>query len=190
MAAANRRRPRSPLDSETLGNVALRYVERFATTRARLETYLARKIRERGWGEEAAADIQGIVERFSAAGYVDDGAYAVAQSRSLSSRGYGAARLRQSLRAAGVGEDDAAPAFERAEQEAAGSAIRFARRRRIGPFAADQPDIKQREKALAAMIRAGHGFGLARAIIAMAPGDEAALDALLDDSSPNGVESV
>ncbi|MDQ3246590.1 MAG: recombination regulator RecX [Pseudomonadota bacterium] len=190
MAAANRRKPRPPLDSETLGNVALRYVERFATTRAKLGTYLARKIRERGWAEQAAADIGGIVERFSAAGYVNDEAYAVAKSRSLSSRGYGAARLRQSLRAAGVGEGDAAPAVEQAEQEAADSAIRFARRRRIGPFAADQPDIKQRQKSLAAMIRAGHGFALARAIVAMAPGEEAALDALLDDGSLTCVESV
>lgn len=190
MAAANRRKPRPPLDSESLGNVALRYVERFATTRAKLGTYLSRKIRERGWAGEGAPDIGGIVERFSAAGYVNDEAYAIAKSRSLSSRGYGAARLRQSLRAAGVAEGDAAPAFAQADEEAAASAVRFAKRRRIGPFAAEPPDIKQRQKSLAAMLRAGHGFGIARAIVAMAPGEEADLDALLANGSLTSVESV
>ena len=49
-------------------------------------------------------------------------------------------------------------------REAVDAALRFAERRRMGPFASAAADRAQREKWIAAMIRAGHGFGLARAI--------------------------
>ena len=61
------------------------------------------------------------------------------------------------------------------------AALRFAERRRIGPFAAAEADRPAREKAIAAMVRAGHSFELARAVTAMAPGatvDREALDEL------------
>ena len=68
-------------------------------------------------------------------------------------------------------KDDGARAREHADAEAVAAALRFAKRRRIGPFAAQAlRDPKEREKALGAMVRAGHGFGLARAILALAPG--------------------
>jgi regulatory protein len=50
------------------------------------------------------------------------------------------------------------------------AALRFARRRRIGPFADQRPDRAGREKAIAAMIRAGHAFAIARAIVDLEPG--------------------
>jgi regulatory protein len=77
----------------------------------------------------------------------------------------------ENLRAAGVEEDDGASAREHADAQAVAAALRFAKRRRIGPFAAQAPrDPKEREKALGTMIRAGHSFGLARSILALAPG--------------------
>lgn len=154
-----------------LGEIALAYVGRFATTRAKLRSYLERKLRERGWADARPPDIEALVQRFAASGYVDDSAYAVAKSRALAARGYGAARLRQSLRAAGVEEEDTHPARELAESEAMQAAVRFARRRRFGPFAAEAPDRITREKAIAAMIRAGHSFEIARAVIDLAPGE-------------------
>ena len=172
MQSRRLRKPRPPLDGAKLEELALAYVGRFATTRAKLASYLKRKLRERGWKGEREPPVEAIVERFAASGYIDDAAYALAKSRSLASRGYGAARLKQSLRAAGIGEDDGTPALELAGAEAVGAALRFAERRRIGPFADRKPDSKGRERALAAMIRAGHGFGLARAIIDLAPGAE------------------
>ena len=59
-----RRRATTPLDAAALDRIALRYVERFATTRARLADYLRRKIRERGWDGEPV-DPAAIAERFA-----------------------------------------------------------------------------------------------------------------------------
>ena len=62
--------------------------------------------------------------------------------------------------------------------EAVAAALRFAERRRLGPVRSGAaPDPREREKALAAMVRAGHGFALARAILELAPGAEIDPDA-------------
>jgi regulatory protein len=166
-----------PLDEGRLNELALRYVGRFATTRAKLRSYLSRKLGERGWGGAGEPDPGAIAERFAEQGYVDDSSYALAKAQSLTSRGYGKRRIVQALRSAGIEEDEGAEAREHADAEAVSAALRFARRRKVGPFAESQErDPREHEKALAAMIRAGHGFELSRAILALAPGEQLDLD--------------
>ena len=169
MARPGAPRPRPPLDDKALGELALRYVGKYATTRSKLAAYLARKVRERGWEGDRGPDFEELVNRFAELGYVDDAAYALAASRSLSSRGYGRRRLDRKLAQAGVREDDGAAARALAEAEAVDAALRFARRRRIGPFGSGGMDPKGREKAIGAMVRAGHAFPLAKAIVDWPP---------------------
>lgn len=159
--------------------LALRYVGKYATTRAKLRVYLARKIRERGWDGEREADLDKLVNRFAELGYIDDAGYALGQSRSLSARGYGKQRLTQKLRVAGVDEEDSADANAHADAEAVNAALRFAQRRRIGPFAAIAADRPQREKWIGSMVRAGHNFALARAIAGQEFGQDIDLEQLL-----------
>lgn len=171
MRAQRSRRPRPPLDAAKLEEMALAYVGRFATTRAKLRSYLGRKLRERGWDAPGAPDVEALIERYSRAGLIDDAAFALAKSQSLARRGYGRRRLTASLAAAGVEEDDRTGANDHADAEAAASALRFAERRRIGPFAIGPADDRRiREKAIAAMVRAGHPLGLALTIVNLPPG--------------------
>lgn len=179
-----RSRPRPPLDPQALREIALAYVGRFATSRAKLAIYLRRKLRERGWAGEGDPGVDLLVERFAEMGYVDDAAFAVAKSRSLIARGYGARRLQQSLAAAGIGEDEGREARAIAAAEAVEAAVRFARRRRFGPFASARTEREQREKALAAMVRAGHDFTLARRIVELEPGELEPLDELKSEVHP------
>jgi regulatory protein len=169
MGHRRQRRPRPPLDRDKLNELALTYVGRFATTRARLGDYLARKVRERGWDGDRPPQIEDVVERLASLGYVDDEAYALSKARSLGARGYGLRRVNESLRAAGIEEQDGESARELAEEERVDSALRFAQRRRIGPFAAEKPDRAGHERALAAMVRAGHSFAIAKAILSLEP---------------------
>jgi regulatory protein len=165
------RRSPVPLDGKSLHQLALRYVGRFATTRAKLRSYLIRKVRERGWAEAGAPDLEQLADHFAQLGYVDDAGYALAKSRSLTGRGFGKRRVVQALHVAGICEEDAKAARGHADTEAVTAALRFAERRRIGPFGtAAVTDPKDRERMLAAMIRAGHGFGLAKAILDLPPG--------------------
>ncbi|HVF83412.1 MAG TPA: RecX family transcriptional regulator [Sphingomicrobium sp.] len=166
------RRELPPIDGERLRELALRYVGRFATTRAKLSDYLRRKLRERGWASQEPADIDGLVERLAELGYVDDAAFALNKAHSLTLRGYGEGRVRQALKIAGVSDDDGEEARDSAAAQAAEAALVFARRRRLGPFAKERTDLATRQKALAAMIRAGHSFTISKRLVDAEPGSE------------------
>lgn len=153
-----------PLDAAALERLALRYVERFATTRGRLADYLRRKIRERGWHGDAA-DPAGLAQRLADLGYVDDLAYAEAKAATMGRRGLGARRVAAALRQAHVADEETARVAPGIADRAIEAALTFARRRRIGPFGDAPPDRPARERQLAAMIRAGHGFDLSRRIV-------------------------
>ena len=170
MAHEQRRKPRPPLDGEALQRLALHYAGRFATTRAKLRTYLGRKIAERGWAGEGAPPIETMVERFAELGYIDDRAFATSRAASLGRRGYGARRVSAALTMAGIEEGDAAEAKAAALAGAWDAALRFAERKRIGPFAEAESDRPAREKAFAAMLRAGHPMDIARKLVTARPG--------------------
>jgi len=191
-----RKRAKPPLDEAALRDLALSYVARFASTGARLEAYLARKLQERGVAEDAdgrpaAIDVPALVARLAELGYVDDAAYARMRARDLGARGYGARRVEQALWAAGVDEGVRA---ETAPDEAARrrAAVLMAQKRRLGPFG-DRPGDgeaaegdplaahKTREKAVAAMLRAGHDYAHVRFILDA--GAPAEVDAWLDEAT-------
>lgn len=179
---ATPRRPLPPLDPAALERMALRYVERFATTRGKLRQYLTRKIRERGWAEgRPSPDPEALAEKLADLGYIDDAAFGEARAAAMGRRGLGARRVSEALRHAGIDGEQAAALRPAIEARGPESAIAYARRRRIGPFATQAPDKAGREKAIGAMIRAGHGFDIARTIAAMAPGD--AFDDLLESGN-------
>jgi len=152
------------LNASRLEELALAYVARFATTQAKLQAYLVRKLRERGWAEDGAPPVEAVVARYVEAGYVDDAAWARMKAGSLLRRGYGARRVGEALGQAGVAEDlraDVRPG----EVEARRAALVLARRRRFGPFAMTPPDRPARDKQVAAMLRAGHPLDIARRIV-------------------------
>ena len=165
------KKPRPPLDAAALERLALHYVGRYATTRAKLAIYLRRKLKERGWTGDNPPPIAPLVERFSAAGYIDDAAFASARTAALQRRGYGERRVVQALQAAGIEEEDAAEARDQAEGGAWAAALRFAERRRIGPYAAAPADRPTRERAFAAMVRAGHRMEYVRRLLDARPGE-------------------
>lgn len=173
--APPRRRLPPALDAAALDRLALRYVERFATTRGKLADYLRRKIRERGW-DGPPADPVAVAERMASLGYVDDRLYAESKAAALGRRGLGARRVSLALRAAGIEAADADHVAPAIAEDAEAAAVRFARRRRLGPFGPPPIDRAAREKQLAAMLRAGHPVDLARRVLAAASPDDLTSD--------------
>ncbi len=186
------KRAKPPLDETALRDLALSYVARFASTGARLEAYLARKLKERGVaegadGRAARIDVPALVGRLVELGYVDDAAYARMRARDLGARGYGARRVEQALWAAGVDEGiraETAPA-EAARRRAA---VLMAQKRRLGLFGDGREDSadplsarKAHEKAVAAMLRAGHDYEHVRFILAAT--DSGRIDEWLDEAA-------
>jgi regulatory protein len=177
-------KPAPPLNPAKLDELALAYVGRYATSRAKLRSYLARKLRERGWDGAREPEIEQLAERFAELGYIDDSAFALARAEALAARGYGKRRLTEKLWLAGIGEEDSGAARGHADAQALAAALRFAERRRIGPFGSAAPDPKQRDKAISAMIRAGHSFALAREIASLPPGVPVDIDELSERFRP------
>lgn len=169
-----------------MNDLALSYVARFATSKAKLARYLSRKIYESEWVDEMdpiiATDM--VVEKMERLSFLDDRQYATMRGGALTRRGLGVRRVALQLRVDGISEDDAGEALASAEAAAHGAALRFARRRRFGPFATSPlDDPARRERQMAAFVRAGHAPELARRILAVAPGDEAALRALDEEAA-------
>ncbi len=165
------KRPPPPLDSEGLERLGLFYAGRYATTRSKLAAYLRRKLKERGWSGPGEPPVERLVERFDELGYVDDRGFASARSAALLRRGYGELRVKEALRGAGISDEDSVEARDISGEEALAAAHRFARRRRLGPYAEIVPDRAGRDKAAAAMLRAGHRLDLVRQVLAAGPED-------------------
>jgi regulatory protein len=164
------------LNRASLERLALRYLERYATTQAKLRHYLRRKANERGFEGEAATEIDEIVAAFAERRYVDDRGFAEMRAQSLTRKGYGPRRIGQALRAAGIAEEDSREARETAEEEAVKSATAFARRRKLGRFAATPPTPDDRRRAFAAMMRAGHNLSAIKAALDLKDDDWETVD--------------
>jgi len=163
-------RAAQPLDLAALNALALSYLGRYATTRAKLYNYLARKVAARGWDGEDDPPFETIVERCAELGYVDDAGFAAARAATLTRRGFGEQRVAAALHAAGIDRETAAPAREAVRENKLAAALTFARRKRIGPFGAESIDPDMRRRAFAALMRAGHPPDIAKLVAYAEPG--------------------
>lgn len=183
--AAKRRGPRKAT-AKHLENAALYYLQRFATSAENLKRVLERKVdrsaRFHGTdADEGRAVVEDLIKRFRRSGLLDDGAYARARAETLHRRGAGRRAIRAKLRSKGVADEAIEAALADlgpAEDAELAAAVNFARRRRLGPFGQEAGRAKGptgtknrnrsgegREKALAALARAGFSFDLARRVV-------------------------
>ncbi|MFQ5764012.1 MAG: RecX family transcriptional regulator [Rhodospirillales bacterium] len=209
-SGARKRAPRKAT-AKHLENAALYYLQRFATSAENLKRVLNRKVdrsaRFHGTdADEGRAVVEDLITRFRRSGLLDDETYARARAETLHRRGAGRRAIRAKLRQKGVADEAIEAALaalgEAGEAELA-AAVNFARRRRLGPFGQEARRAKGptgtkeskgsgegREKALAALARAGFSFDVARRVVdaedADALGD--ALGNALGDALKAGTE--
>lgn len=156
-----------------LENAALKYLERYASSVENLRRVLMRRVDraaragaiERAEGQERVA---AVVERLRARRLVNDDAYADGRARSLSRQGRSRAVIARSLAAKGVETpaiEAALGALDEAGETDLHAALRFAKRRRLGPFRAAKERAARRDRDLAAMGRAGYSFEIARRVV-------------------------
>jgi regulatory protein len=153
------------LDRAKLHALALTYVGRYATTRAKLLRYLRRKVDGAEWTDDCAADIEAIASKMVASGFVDDQSFAEMRVTGLSRRGFGERRVRQALWQAGVKPEDTEIALSHVSETPWDVALRFAQRKRFGPYAHKPTSREERQKQVAAFCRAGHDFSIACKIL-------------------------
>ena len=170
--------PRKPAHVRMM-NKAVDYLGRYASSRHKLgqilQRFASRKLTDYD-ADDIAAAIEQTIDQCSQLGYLDDRQFAVTVARSQRRLGRSQAVIRQRLRQHALGDDIIAHALAEADENSANgdlqAAIRFAQRRRLGPFAQRHSAHHQRHDAqqwkqrdLGAMARAGFSMATSRQIL-------------------------
>ncbi len=149
---------------------AYRYLERYATTEANLKYILQRKVDRilksnqeiTTRNHEIDIWIDDVVKKSVELGLVDDLLYATAKLNTYKASGNSIAIIKNKLRAKGVSQDLINEIIEKEREENPDmnfiSAIKYAKRRRFGPFRIRDADLKTSDKEKAAMARAGYSY--------------------------------
>lgn len=183
-------RPTPTLTPQLLERMGADYVGRYGGTAQNLRRYLQRTVQQSlresvqdDAGETAAgwqSAIEAVVRQLVEAGAIDDGRFAEAATRIWQSKGLAAPMVKQRLAARGISSEAAQRALQAVAEDhgPGGNAVRavavaYARRRGLGPWRMPDQRAARRDKDLQAMLRAGHPYGVARAVI---DGDQSALD--------------
>lgn len=182
---------KSPAESRVrrkLRRAALAYLNRYAVSEAHFAAVLKRKLgrwAQLGLYEAGAIDparlTAEVVAEFSALGLVDDSGFAEGKVAALRARGASRRKIAFGLAAKGVAAETVAAALASADLDEKGAALRFCRRRRIGPFRGEGR-VSDRDaviREIAALARQGFAYALARDVIGM---DRQEAEARLDVS--------
>jgi len=178
------------ITAASLNNIALHYIERFASSAANLRRVLMRRVRRAAAHHgsdpgEGAALVEALIMRFQQSGLLDDPRYAAAKAASLQRRGGSRRAIAGRLAQQGVAADlidetlhDLATTFGTTDLVAA---CAFIRRRRLGAYRAlaSRPGAPEKDmvmKDMAALARAGFPLVIARRVLAC--GDIEAVEAL------------
>jgi len=161
--------------AERLRRRAFAYLERFATSRAHLETVLLRRaLREAEAfemdAEEVRSQVRALIAELEGLGLLDDRAFAELKAASMARAGRPRRRIVQTLTQKGVEDRLIEESLARLAEEEEGdpelaAAIRFARKRRIGPWRAGTAAPEGRQRELAKLARAGFTYEVAKQVV-------------------------
>lgn len=158
---------------EKLRRSGFAYLQRYSASEAHFFELMEKKLRR--WeaagyvalGEASVAGLVGeLTAEFRELGLLDDAGFAA--SRVASARRKGASRLKIALglRAKGVDGDLARTAIEEEGTDETVAALRFCRRRRIGPWRrGERPDRDGLNREIAILARQGFATQLGRAVV-------------------------
>jgi len=165
------RRPPS-VARASLEAAALRYLERFDCSTARLRKVLSERVAKAaraGMAEAAAAPaiIEELLARYQSSGLIDDQRFARNFAARQRDRGASRRMIEQKLRARGITADVLSELLPRNDSAASEleAARAFARRRRLGPHRKPELRDEYRRKDLMAMARAGFNYDTAQRVV-------------------------
>lgn len=155
-----------------LQNIALYYLERFDSSAANLRQVLKRRVfdyaRNMPDFDFSAAEvwIEEIVARFEELGYINDNRYAEFKIDNYLLSGKPERYIRQKMQQKGISGDVVSRVLDNREFDEEAMALRFASKKKIGPFRPDEDSRRQnRQKDLAALVRAGFRYDTASKIV-------------------------
>ena len=166
-----RRAPKGAVTPDALMRMASFYLARYSASTVRLRAVLERKIRRRcdlaeaplPEPEEMRALIDGVVDRLTRAGLIDDTAYGRGRAAALARKGLPAWRIKAELQRQSIDIEQESVA-EAVDLDTDAQATRMAQRKRLGPYRPGER-VLYREKDLRVLVRAGFPLGVARRVV-------------------------
>ncbi len=162
------RKPRE-ITPEYLQKAALYYLQRYASSREGLRQVLLRRLkRARLDKDRQYLDmVDAAVENIQKKGLLDDQNFAWHRIKSMNSAGKSLRKIKASLQQKGVGEEDAETALQKLLEDDPDmefqAALKFAKRKKIGPFRTGQDSDPRRE--LQQLAAAGFSYEMAKKIL-------------------------
>lgn len=159
--------PNPKLDEATFTKAALDYLGRYSASEAGLRTVLLRRItRAERQGEvdrrAAEAAAEAALQKIIRAGYLRDDLFAEGKAASLRRQGSSARQIKQKLLQKGVGRAIVEEAVDSSPEAEQAAVVRYAKRRRLGPFASEKVREVKKDQHLAALMRAGFSLSIAK----------------------------
>ena len=155
-----------------LKNIALYYLQRFDSSVDNLRQVLKRRVYDYARQatdfdiNEAHEWIETLLSDFEKLGYLNDERYAEFKITSYLESGKPARYIKIKMKQKGVADDIVDKILSDSEVDEKQSALKFAQKKKIGPYRADEEAQKlNRQKDLAAMVRAGFDYETSKNII-------------------------
>ena len=155
-----------------LQNIAIYYLERFDSSSANLCQVLKRRVFDYARQvpdfniAEAESWIEEIIARFENLGYLNDKRYAEFKIDNYLLSGKPERYIRQKMQQKGINGKIIDDILSNREFDEEAMALRFAAKKRIGPYRTDESARREnRQKDLAAIVRAGFSYDTAQKII-------------------------
>ena len=164
------------ITTKHLENVALYYLERFATSAENLRQVLRRRVYKSAKHHLSEPDdgydlVDELITRYISVGLLDDQAYADFRVLTLRRRGQSGRAIMAGLLAKGVEQDVIAMAIDHAGNQTGEAetelqaAMTLARRRKLGRFGRRDCRENNRDKDLGKLARAGFSYDIALQVI-------------------------
>lgn len=171
--------PMAPTDPkklrEKLRRSGFAYLQRYSASEAHFAELMEQKLRR--WeaagyvalGEANAADlVAALTTEFRELGLLDDAGFAASRVASARRKGTSRLKIALGLRAKGVDGELARTAIEEEGTDEMAAALRFCRRRRIGPWRrGERPDREGLNREIAMLARQGFATQLGRTAVLM-----------------------
>ena len=178
-------RPARKITRQRLKNIALYYLQRFEDDMLRmmqgdgervrvenLKAVLLRRVnvyafQNPDWNrQEAVGWIDEIVAQFEGYGYVDDARFAEMKIKDYLAAGKSVRYIKGKLQLKGIDENMVDSLLEGQDYDEYEAALRLAKKKRIGPFRADEESRREnRQKDMGTLVRAGFGYDTAQKIM-------------------------
>ncbi len=184
--SAKDRKPKQPrkITRQYLENAALYYLQRYASSSGNFRAVMTRKVKRSCLFHKVEMEpflpmIEDLIARYEKTGLLNDKVFAEAKVASLRRQGRSKRAIQAKLQAKGLPTDEIDAALTHIDSShedgtaEMAAAQAFIKRKKLGRYRKTPiVDIKDKQKELAAMGRAGFSFEVARAALEYAGEDE------------------